>query len=218
MTPIQELDRIIRRRHLLKHPFYVAWSRGDVALSTLRDYAGQYYHFESNFPRYLAGTYARLQNVRDRRQLLENLTDEEGRSPTHPDLWIDFARALGVPKRAVDRSRPNPSTRRLLRTYETLTLNGSATSGLGALYAYESIFPEIAAEKSRGLREKYGIRSREAHEFFRVHTHADIEHARAERGILAREMARSARSTHDAEVAVRRTTEAWWKFLDGFAC
>jgi pyrroloquinoline-quinone synthase len=208
---------MIRARHLLKHPFYTAWSKGEVPLSTLGDYAEQYYQFESNFPRYVAATYARIPEPSLRRTLLENLVDEEGRSPTHPELWLDFARSVGRSRNAVERARPRPATRNLLAAYTGATFSPTAASGLGALYAYESIFPEIAAEKSRGLREQYGIRDPRAHEFFRVHTSADVEHAAAERRLMRTVLRSSPRSGGDMERSCRRSIDAWWGFLDAFA-
>jgi pyrroloquinoline-quinone synthase len=216
MQPIAAIDADIRRRHLLTHPFYTAWSKGEVPIETLREYAGQYYQFEANFPRFVAGAYAHIADPRHRRVLLENLIDEEGRSPTHPELWLDFAREIGVPGQKASKAHPTPGTQQLLDTYEKLAVRGDAPSGLGALYAYESIFPEVAAEKSRGLREEYGIRSKLAHEFFRVHTLADREHALAERKILMDEMRRSPRAAVAARRAAQQSTESWWGFLDGF--
>jgi len=209
------IDELLRERHLLKHPFYVAWSHGELPLETLRDYAGQYYRFESAFPRFVAAAYARLERPQDRRVLLENLLDEEGRSPTHPELWLDFARGLGLSRRATVTARPTPSTGALLDCYERLT-QGSAAEAVSALYAYESIFPEIAAEKSRGLRAHYGIRARPAHEFFRVHTTADVEHSGAERRVLSNLLAYSPAARRAALSASRAAMGAWWSFLDGF--
>ena len=213
MTTVRDLDALVRRRHLLHHPFYTAWSRGELSIETLREYAGEYYHFEVNFPRYVAGAYSRITDPSARRVLLENLLDEEGRSPTHPELWLDFARAIGAPSPP---SRPSPSTRRLLAAYERHALRGSAPTALGALYAYESQFPEVAAEKSRGLRAHYGIRSKAAHEFFRVHTFADVEHSAAERRLLKGILAGNPEASHDAERGLRASLDAWWGFLDGF--
>ncbi len=213
---MKEIDAIVRERHLLKHPFYVAWSRGEVARSTLAGYAEQYYSFERNFPRYVAGAYARLTDPAARRTLLENLLDEEGRDPTHPELWLRFAEAIGVPRARVRASRPAPATRRLLRAYEDLTLHATAPEALGALYAYESIFPEVAAEKARGLAAHYGVRSDRGLEFFRVHTEADVAHSDAERRILKAEIARSPEARRAAIRATERTVGAWWTFLDAF--
>jgi pyrroloquinoline-quinone synthase len=214
---VRPIDQLLRERHLLRHPFYVAWSRGELSLDTLRSYAGQYYHFESSFPRYVAAAYARLRAPEDRRVLLENLVDEEGRDPTHPELWLDFAEGLGISRRAVRSAPTTPSTRRLLAAYERLT-SGGAASALAALYSYESIFPEIAAEKSRGIRAMYGITDPAAHEFFRVHTGADVEHSRAERGILERELRADPAAREIALGSARRAIGAWWGFLDGFPC
>ncbi|MGA3021490.1 MAG: iron-containing redox enzyme family protein [Thermoplasmata archaeon] len=213
MTTTRDLDKLVRRRHLLRHPFYTAWSRGELPIETLREYAGQYYHFEVNFPRYVAGAYSRIANPRDRRVLLENLVDEEGRSPTHPELWLDFARAIGA---RVPPPRPTGPTRRLLAAYDKHALGGSAAAALGALYAYESQFPEVAAEKSRGLRAHYGIRSKPAHEFFRVHTLADVEHSAAERRLLRGYLRGDPAAGRDAERGLRDSLEGWWGFLDGF--
>lgn len=209
------IDALLAERHLLKHPFYTAWSAGELPVDTLRAYAGQYYQFESNFPRFVGATYAHLRRPQDRRVLLENMVDEEGRTPTHPQLWLDFAEGIGARRRAVERASPLGSTSALLACYEELTRRAPET-GLAALYAYESIFPEIAAEKSRGLRAHYGIRDRASHEFFRVHTHADVEHARAEAGILGGMMAHAPAARRAALFASRRAIGAWWSFLDGF--
>jgi len=216
MTGIRDLDREVRSRHLLKHPFYQAWSRGEVAVPVLQSYAGQYYHFESRFPRYVAATYAHLESPQDRRVLLENLVDEEGRDPTHPELWLDFAEAIGSSRGKVRSAPVGPATGALLASYEELTQRGSAPEGLAALYAYESIFPEVAREKSAGLRTHYGVRERAAHEFFRVHTRADVAHSGAERRILSRLLAGSSSAGLAALRSTRRTVSAWWDFLDGF--
>jgi len=211
------IDELLRERHLLKHPFYVAWSRGELPLETLREYAGQYYRFEAAFPRFVAAAYSRLARSEDRRVLLENLIDEEGRDPTHPELWLDFARGIGVSRRAVLSARPAGATQALLDCYERLTRRSPAEA-VSALYAYESIFPEIAAEKSRGLRENYGIRERSTHEFFRVHTGADVEHSRAERQVLSGLLAHSPAARLAALRASRSSIGAWWSFLDAFPC
>lgn len=216
MPETSELDRAIQARHLLKHPFYQAWTSGELPMENLRTYAQQYYHFEREFPRYVAGAYAKLTDPVGRRVLLENLQDEEGRDPTHPELWLQFANALGVRRDAVARSRPRPATRALQQAYERFTFDGSAPEALGALYSYESIFPAVAAEKSRGLRAHYGLNDPQAHEFFRVHTEADVAHSAAERKLLTEALHRNPRARRAALAAANRTMTAWWRFLDDF--
>lgn len=216
MTTIRGIDRRIARRHLLKHPFYRAWSMGEVALPTLRSYAGQYFQFEQNFPRFVAAAYSRIEEPDGRRALLDNLVDEEGRDPTHPELWLRFADAIGVPRSEVTGAAWNPATRRLLSTYERHAVRGTAGSALGALYAYESIFPAVAAEKARGLAKFYGVRDARGLEFFRVHESADVEHSGAERRLIERELAAGTKPARAVEQAVDATMDAWWRFLDAF--
>ena len=216
MHPVAQLDQLIQSRHILKHPFYQAWSKGDVPVETLQEYAGQYYHFESNFPRYVAGVYAKEVIPARRRILLDNLVDEEGRSPTHPELWGRFATAIGAPDPAKEPHRARTGPRGLRATYERQTVRGSLAGGLGALYAYESIFPEVAAEKARGLRAHYGVTSAKALEFFTVHEEADKAHSAAERELLTAEMSQSSTHARAAEVGARQSIGAWWRFLDQF--
>lgn len=216
MTTVRGIDRTIARRHLLKHPFYQAWSHGEVARSTLQDYAGQYYQFERSFPKYVAAAFARVDDPAGRRALLGNLVDEEGRDPTHPELWLRFAEGLGLSRGAVTGAPPRPATRRLLSTYHRQAVRGTAASALGAIYSYESIFPEVAAEKARGLAKFYGVTDGRSLEFFRVHTVADVEHAAAERALIATELARGPAPTRALETSVAATVDAWWGFLDAF--
>ncbi|MEO7321033.1 MAG: pyrroloquinoline quinone biosynthesis protein PqqC, partial [Nitrosospira sp.] len=39
-----KITSIINARHLLKHPFYVAWTEGKLSKDQLRHYAEQYFH------------------------------------------------------------------------------------------------------------------------------------------------------------------------------
>ncbi|PYJ98970.1 MAG: pyrroloquinoline quinone biosynthesis protein PqqC, partial [Verrucomicrobia bacterium] len=52
-THLDEIDNDIAEKHLLKHPFYLAWTRGELSREALADYARQYYHHVTAFPTYL---------------------------------------------------------------------------------------------------------------------------------------------------------------------
>ncbi|HTV07041.1 MAG TPA: hypothetical protein VME86_16855, partial [Acidobacteriaceae bacterium] len=51
---VEEIDARVARQHLLQHPFYQAWSRGELSMDALRDYATQYYQHVAAFPTYLS--------------------------------------------------------------------------------------------------------------------------------------------------------------------
>src|SRR3989449_10188521 len=93
---LDKIDNDIVEKHLLKHPFYLAWTRGELSKEALTDYAKQYYHHVAAFPTYLSAVHAQCDDQSIRKQILSNLIDEEAGSPNHPELWKQFANALGV--------------------------------------------------------------------------------------------------------------------------
>src|SRR3989442_8271471 len=93
---LDKIDNAIAARHLLRHPFYLAWTRGELSKDALADYARQYYHHVAAFPTYLSAVHAKCDDQATRKQLLFNLIDEEAGSPNHPELWKKFAEGLGV--------------------------------------------------------------------------------------------------------------------------
>src|ERR1700716_2761881 len=95
-THLNRIDNDIADKHLLKHPFYLAWTRGELSKAALTDYARQYYHHVAAVPTYLSAVHSKCDDQATRKQLLNNLTDEEGGSPNHPELWKRFAEGLGV--------------------------------------------------------------------------------------------------------------------------
>src|ERR1700743_3240387 len=64
--------------NLLQHPFYQAWSKGELTRIDLREYASDYWHHVSAFPTYLSALHSRLPDGETRREVLRNLAEEEG--------------------------------------------------------------------------------------------------------------------------------------------
>ena len=93
---LDKIDNDIAEKHLLKHPFYLAWVRGELSKEALTDYAKQYYHHVAAFPTYLSAVHAKCDDQPTRKQFCPILIDEEAGSPNHPELWKQFAKALGV--------------------------------------------------------------------------------------------------------------------------
>src|SRR6185437_11817243 len=54
----EQVDSIVAERHLLRHPFYVAWSKGELSRDQLRQYAGQYLHHVLAEPTYLSAVHS----------------------------------------------------------------------------------------------------------------------------------------------------------------
>lgn len=180
---VAELDRLIDEYHLLKHPFYEAWSEGRLSAEALRLYATQYYKHVEAFPQHLLQLMDRTDG--DIHELAkENFREELDPAAPHPDLWRDFAYATGVSKEEIDEAEPLDGIRALVSTYDDITRNRSIPAAVAAFYAYESQVPKIASEKIRGLRNHYGIDSWKGLGYFAVHQVADEEHRKQWRGWL----------------------------------
>ena len=154
---LDEIDARVASQHLLQHPFYQAWSRGELSLEALRDYATQYYHHVAAFPTYLSAVHAQTENAEVRRHILSNLVDEEGGSPNHPELWLQFAESLGLDRTEVQRSAQWPATKKLIEDFRSCCSKRGTGIGLTALYAYESQIPAVSEKKIEGLRQYYGF-------------------------------------------------------------
>src|SRR5437879_10169254 len=140
---LDKIDNDIAEKHLLKHPFYLAWARGELSNKALTDYARQYYHHVAAFPTYLSAVHAKCEDQATRKQLLNNLIDEEAGSPNHPELWLHFAKGLGVSEDDVRNTTKESETQTLINTFRSVCGNGYTAEGLAALYASEMTLPEI---------------------------------------------------------------------------
>ena len=154
---LDTIDNDIAEKHLLKHPFYLAWARGELSKEALTDYARQYYHHVAAFPTYLSAVHARCDDQTTRRRILSNLIDEEAGSPNHPELWKQFANALGVSEVDLANTEKQVQTEDLIETFRSMCGAKSTAEGLAALYAYESQIPSICESKIDGLKKHYGF-------------------------------------------------------------
>ncbi len=210
---LDKIDHDIAEKHLLKHPFYLAWTRGELSRGALTDYARQYYQHVAAFPTYLSAVHANCDDQSARKQLLSNLVDEEAGSPNHPELWLKFAEGLGIEDVAVRNTAKQPETKNLIDTFRSVCGERSTAEGLAALYAYESQIPAICESKIGGLKKYYGFNDSEHFKYFSVHIEADREHSAAEREMLS-----ACIDNHNIDsvrASVRRVLDALWEMLSG---
>jgi pyrroloquinoline-quinone synthase len=211
MTWTREIDSAVEERHLLKHPFYTAWTEGRLTQDALRGYAGQYYKHVAAFPTYLSTIHSGTADPATRQYLLQNLIDEEHGDENHPELWLRFAEGLGASRSEVRSAKTLPETAACDAAFRAVA-SSSPGEGLAALYAYESMVPAVAASKIDGLRQWYGIADPETLRFFTVHLQVDERHAAVARDLLA---GLSADEQPAAVAAANRALDALRGLLDG---
>ena len=128
----EELQKRISRYDLLCHPFYLAWSAGQLTRDDLREYAADYYHHVAAFPNYLAEFVTRATDAELRRAVLSNLCDEEGMATDygqsgrpHAELWLDFAEGMGADRDEVCRHSPVAEISALTEFFHDVAQHGS---------------------------------------------------------------------------------------------
>jgi len=199
---------------MLKHPFYVAWTEGKLSKSVLAEYAKQYYAHVRAFPTYVSGVHSHCEDLSVRRELLENLIEEERGEENHPELWLRFAEGLGVTRDDVRAAELLPSTEASVKRFQSLTQSEDYREGLAALFAYESQIPAVAQTKREGLKEFYEIDDERAVSFFRVHESIDVLHNQLELQLLE-DSCREPEEQASAIESARNAARALWGFLDG---
>ena len=185
----QALDSKISKYNLLKHPFYQAWSAGELPVEALKCYAREYGAFISTLPKGW-----------------ETLNDAETaeEETEHIEMWEDFADGLDT--EISDAQIPEVKT--LLNTAENLFSNKE--TALGALYAFEAQQPETAKSKLSGLKTFYQLPEK-VEPYFETHSHNEHE---AEK-ILERIGALSLDAQDTVIQACDQMSSALWDALTG---
>ena len=174
---IQEIDRIIEERSLLKHPFYQAWSDGKLTRESLAGYSKEYYQLVKAVPIFMTQL---MDHVPESLHDEFNFNQQEEFS--HISLWERFADGLGVSYEELNNYEGLYTTNHAISGMHTLM--SSFVSGSAAMYALEKEIPKISQTKLEGLAEFYGLTSENATEYFKQHTEADIRHAASWRKII----------------------------------
>jgi pyrroloquinoline-quinone synthase len=207
-----DLDRLFKDYNLLCHPFYKAWSAGQLTRTDLAEYAAEYYHHVAAFPTYLSALHSRLPDGALRRAVLRNLAGEEIDGIAHSELWLDFAEGVGANRESVKSRTPLLVIQELICTFRTLT--ESPAAALAACYTYESQVPRIAKEKARTLQAHYGATPRTCR-YFELHRLVDQQHSRVWKRELETFLVRNPALQGEASDGAVDAARALWRALDG---
>lgn len=216
----EQLEARIAQYDLLCHPFYRAWTAGELTRDDLRQYARQYFHHVEAFPSYLAELALRLEEGELRQAILANMCDEKGAGVApgeaavpHSELWLDFAEGMGA-RRDMLLHLPVAEIRELIRHFHRVASEGTPEEAMAAFYAYESQVPRVAKEKARGLRELYGADDKTCG-YFSLHATADVYHSNVWRKQLERRLSANPQAAEAALDAAETTAKLLWQALDG---
>jgi len=196
VTIWDRIENARERWNVLRHPFYVRWTAGELTSEELARYSGQYRHAVE------AIADVSEEAAAGRPDLAEHAVEER----EHVALWDGFVAATGGDSTAA----PTPETAECVKEW---TAGDDTLSRLVTLYAIEAAQPEISRVKRDGLLSSYGFSDDGGTAYFRLHEERDAEHAAEARQLLA-ELADEA--DEDRLVAVAEGAyRANWRLLDG---
>jgi pyrroloquinoline-quinone synthase len=199
LTIWERISSARERWNVLRHPFYVRWTAGELTADELARYSGQYRHAVEA----IAATSERAAGAAPESAELREHADEERE---HVALWDEFVAATGGDAGA----EATPETAECV---EAWTAAGDLASSLATLYAIESAQPEISRVKLEGLVSSYGFAPGDGTRYFEVHESLDAEHAAQAQELLSEVAA--AGDEDRLAAAAERAYRANWRLLDG---
>jgi len=215
----RDLDDVITRYDLLKHPYYEAWSCGHLTGKEIADYAEGYFHHVDAFPYYLESFAQRLPEGKLRNMVEEHQADEEGKGQfagqPHGDMWLDFACGMGKERQSVVAEDEPAEVGRLMTMFRNVSEQGSVGQALAAFYTYESQTPRVAQDKAKWLRQWYQCDDGTC-KYFDLHANYDIEHANDWLASIERLDEEQPEARAEVLNQTEETAKALWAVLDGF--
>ena len=167
---IKRIDQIIEEKSLLKHPFYEMWSDGKLELDSLKGYSKEYYQLVKQVPQFMEPLVNdATPEMKD--ELIQNMKEEA----EHIPLWEKFAGSMGISESELQGYQGLEKTNKAVSNLDSLM--NSYDNGACAMYAFEKEIPQVSQTKLEGLKEFYGIDTKDATEYFEEHMTADIRHA-----------------------------------------
>ncbi|MEH2049650.1 TenA family transcriptional regulator [Nostoc sp.] len=165
---------------LWNHEFLTRCQTGNLFLPDIQVLAVQMYKFSKEFNRILASILSCCQDESSQLVILENLFDEMGQgdvTQSHPELFRQFTRALGIHDETLASLPTAPETRALIETYLQMPHKYGYLAALGAVcYASEGIVSSLYTQLYKGIVGAAPL-PKEALIFFEVHIDVDDSHA-----------------------------------------
>jgi pyrroloquinoline quinone (PQQ) biosynthesis protein C len=176
-------ERLGRERRTLKsHPTIEAIKQGRLTLQQLRHWATQLYVGNKGHNANILGLiYAKCNDFRARKAIIENLNEEElgrqsGTLRSHMELYLDFGEAIGIPRHELLNSRMSPDATAMVHwMYWLADSKPWYTTLAGISLGSELHNPDAYPRVIDGLRRHYGVDD-DGVRFFSVHVDVDTEH------------------------------------------
>ena len=200
---IKKIDQIIEDNTLLNHPFYEMWSEGKLEFQSLVGYSKEYYQLVKQVPKFMEPI-VDMAPSDVKSELISNMNEES----EHIRLWENFAFSMGITKDDLTSYEGLKKTNDAVNNLASLMK--SYDEGACAMYSFEKEIPKISKTKVEGLKNFYGLDSKDSIEYFEEHMSADIRHAASWEKII-----NSSSKNHDELVKIaKKSVDAQNLLLD----
>jgi len=167
---IKQIDQIIEENSLLNHPFYEMWSEGKLEFESLVGYSKEYYQLAKQVPKFMEPI-IEMAPSDEESELISNMNEET----EHIHLWENFAISMGI---SIDDLASYQGLKKTNDAVNNLaSLMQSYDGGACAMYSFEKEIPKISKTKIDGLKNFYGLDTKDSIEYFEEHMTADIRHS-----------------------------------------
>ena len=200
---LRELDALIKRlernnRTLKSHPTIEKIERGELTMPQLRHWATQLFVGNKGHNANILGLiYAKCDDFPSRKAIVENLIEEElgrvsGVNRSHPELYLEFGEAIGIPRAELLHARKTPDATAMVYWMYWLADSKPWYVTLAGISLGSELFnPDAYVRVIDGLQRHYHL-SAEALLFFSVHVKVDKDHGDSSAGSIFRAIPESA--------------------------
>jgi len=200
---LRELEGLIKRlernnRTLKSHPTIEKIERGELTDAQLRHWATQLFIGNKAHNANILGLiYAKCDDFPARKAIVENLIEEElgrvsGVGRSHPELYLEFAQAIGIPRAELLNARMSPDATAMVHWMYRLADSRPWYVTLAGISLGSELFnPDAYVRVIDGLKRHYRLPD-DALLFFSVHVQVDKDHGDTSAGSIFRAIPESA--------------------------
>ncbi|HET6370695.1 MAG TPA: iron-containing redox enzyme family protein [Nitrospiria bacterium] len=189
---LKSLEEEILHHEAVHHPFLKRFATEPTSIAQIQTFGLQHYQLVKVFVNYMTNLLPKIPD-QDAAALFRKVFDDEFGQATvfrsHPALYRNFLRGLGLPDEAWGRVQLIPETASFIEGHLTLTRDADFLVSLGAIGpAHEFSIPTMFAYIVEGIRKNTGLAEKDF-EYFTLHIIEDKEHAKVFNALIERHVA-----------------------------
>lgn len=200
---LRQLDGLIRRlernhRTLKTHPTIEKIERGELSRAQLRYWATQLFIGNKAHNANILGLiYAKCDDFPARKAIVENLLEEElgrqsGVGRSHPELYLEFGEAIGIPRDQLLHAKMSTDATAMVHWMYWLADSKPWYVTLAGISLGSELFnPDAYVRVIDGLKRHYGLGD-DGVRFFSVHVEVDKDHGESSAGSIFKAIPESA--------------------------